>query len=235
MAEQNPRYAKSKSALRFGLLTLLVFVLGSFPTLLSLPSTSAADQLDELLKSKQLKKFGDKKVVRGDKLNYKLRPWFNPDSALERLFSDRDFAPELLQSLMPTDPNYQTGAPRIVFERTHVHLDVLVLDRKRKNMFQLTVLVLHPAFATMIDSDLIDDFAQRQPPRLKAIGEQELMVGEIKGTKYSLRSERCSALFKLTHDAWIELRSVEVCGTQNGLAALADQIDLRLFEQKLKS
>lgn len=198
-------------------------------------NSQAEDPLAELLQSKTLKKTLGKPSKNRSKMKYPLQPWFRPDSALENLFSNAEFAPKLIEWLKPTDPVYQTGKPRISFERTHVHADALILDRKRQSMFQLTVLVPHPAFATMIEGNIVEDFAQREPPSLKTTSSQDLESHGVKGIKYHLRSERCSGLFKIAQGTWIELRSVEPCGQDNALAALAEQLDLPLFEQKLQS
>jgi len=195
----------------------------------------AQDPLKEILDSKELRKFGGAPVAKRSKLRYALRPWFTPGSNAEALFSNASVAPQLIEWLKPTDPIYQLGEVRTVFEKTHIHVDVAVMDRQRGSVFQLTVLVPHPAFVALVESGAVDDFAQREPPRLKVSSSEQIVVNEVAGVKHRLQSERCSALFKIGQTAWIEVRSVEPCGQFYGLMALLNQLDLTLFEQKLRS
>lgn len=193
------------------------------------------DPLKEILDSKELRKYGSGPAAKRSKLRYALRPWFAPGSNAEALFSNASVAPQLIEWLKPADPIYQLGEVRTVFEKTHIHVDVAVMDRQRGSVFQLTVLVPHPAFIALIESGAADDFAQREPPRLKVSSSEQIVVNGVAGVKHRLQSERCSALFKIGQAAWVEVRSVEPCGQLYGLMALLNQLDLTLFEQKLRS
>ncbi|NDC36788.1 MAG: hypothetical protein EBZ48_01915 [Proteobacteria bacterium] len=212
-------------------LILLRLISLLFASSLALPQTVfAEDPLSSVLQSKVLKERGGSKRSR---LKYPLRPWFSANSNLEKLFSDAAFADNLTEWLLAGDINYQVGEPRKSFDKTHIHVDTIVLDRKRQSMFQLTILVPHPAFLTIVEGNVIEDFAKRQPPLLKVSSSEDLEVGGAKWKKYYLKSERCSGLLRLKQGALIEIRSVEPCGTNSGLTELANRLDTTLFEQKL--
>jgi hypothetical protein len=233
----NSKAAPTRAGLIGSILLSQLIGLGLSITTIILPATPVAaqpDPLAQILKSKTLNKNSPSSGVRS-KLNYPLRPWFKPNSNQEKLFSQPGFAPILMSWSMPVGRDYKYEEPRVSFAKTHIKVDALTEEVQGKKFFQITILVPHPAFKTAIEGKLVPDFADREPPSLLATGSTEIDSQGVSGTLYLLKSERCSALFKLADNVWVEARSIDSCGTYTGIKELTAALELEHLQQRLQS
>lgn len=229
-----PKRAVRKN-FRNGLKVSGCVLLGVSLAICAATSYAQSDPLAQILKSKTLNKNSPSSSGARSKLNYPLRPWFTANSNKEKLFSDPGFAPILLEWTMPVGRDYKYDDPRVSFAKTHIKVDALVEEVREKRFFQITILLPHPAFKTAIEGKLVPDFADREPPSLLATGSTEIDSQGVVGTLYLLRSERCSALFKLPGDVWVEARSIDSCGAYTGIKELTAMLELEHLQHRLQS
>ena len=197
---------------------------------------NADDPFSEILQSKNLKERGGGiKRAKESKLRYKLGPWFQKGSNFERLFKDAGMADSLIEWIAPVGKQFLVSEPEKEHADTHIHVAAIVQERATRSTFGLTVLVPHPAFLTVIEGKLVDDFSQRLPPQLKVENSEQFKLQGFDATAYSLASERCTLVVNVAHHTMVELRSVDVCPSLKTIRALAESLNLIKLDQRLQS
>jgi hypothetical protein len=143
-------------------------------------------------------------------------------------------SPELLLSWLSVNiPKHSTGkhvarrgkefaiAQTAISNTSHAHVEI-------------TILVPHPTYRTMVEFKSLTEFTKYEPPALPVAYQEEIpLVGAV-GTLYQTSRNRCSMLIKVAQLGLVNL-AIRDCRDKALLLGVAKSLDFPRLDRKLNS
>ncbi len=162
-------------------------------------------------------------------------PDLKAGSNLRKFFFASKFPKIAIDWLSPSGSRITWKDTSYDYQETHISVESVALDRENRKSFKITVLVPHPVYLPMVESGLVEEFANLQPPALKVTSAENLLIHDFKASAYIHTTEYCSVVFHIAHGTLLEIRSMEECGNLSAIRAVIEELDIVRLDQRLQS
>ena len=140
----------------------------------------------------------------------------------------------MIDWLISPSPRFKRSKKKIRKHDEHVSARTFIKDKETKQEFSATILLPHPKFASRMVTQLLDDYRNIVPPRLKIEAEEDIEIQGIKSKIYHHKGLSCSVYIPLVNEAVVNLYA-ETCNSVHPILTFADKIDLKGFQKRLQS
>ena len=193
-------------------------------------SSVSAETLDDLINSREFttlkKKLNRKKAHSLDTV------WLDNSSNKGLIFTSLDGARFVETWLALSSKKYK------LVNRSGEMRDELLISKRRyqsptNKLIMVRTVLPHPHYETMAKFNLLNEFAELEPPKVNAEYTEELQIGERPAAFYHLKDCTCSILLKLEHETRVYLNTA--CENSKEMKELATLFSYDRFVKKLNS
>jgi hypothetical protein len=143
-------------------------------------------------------------------------------------------SPELLLSWLSVNiPKHTTGKPVARREKEFALAKTTISNTSHARV-DITILVPHPTYRTMVEYKSLTEFTRYEPPALPVVYHEELPLSGAAATLYQTSRNKCSILIKTAQLGLVNLE-VRDCRNKALLISVAKALDFTRLNRKLNS
>lgn len=206
-------------------ITLLIFAWLS----LACSANCKADTLTELLRSPTKQEFDEQ----SGKFRSKTRDkdyWVDPDSNYGSLFSNYKSPEKLIHWISDSAIGYVRFELKAKKFPEYIQGSAQFTLRGSNQPFFLEILVPHPRYSTSARFNLIEAFADREPPKLQVQSSKSVKVRGKDAQFFQVDPKKCSVLIKAPRHSLV-VATNDHCDKPNDLIYFVNSLDVgRLFK-----